>query len=115
MFEEDVRTDVQCHLPVGKVWRGTEAVLLYPVCLSEAGRAGLLARGPGTTLSLDPSRRRSPERRLAVSSRSGAADVKILASSLISGEAAVVIRFLATPPVPLGTNPSSIWQHVQGI
>ena len=54
MFEEDVRTDVQCHLPVGKVWRGTEAVLLYPVCLSEAGRAGHLARGPGTTSSLDP-------------------------------------------------------------
>ena len=53
MFEEDVRTDVQCHLPVGKVWRGTEAVLLYPVCLSEAGRAGHLARGPGTTSSLD--------------------------------------------------------------
>lgn len=106
----------------GTVWRGTEAVLLYPVCLSEAGRAGHLAPRPGDyVIIVDPFEEEeggvkigSEQRKSAVSSRSGAADVKILVSSLISGEA-VVIRFLATPPVPLGTNPSSIWQHVRGI
>ena len=54
MFEEDVRTDVQCHLPVGKCGEAPKRFFFIPFAWVRQGGRGTWPRGPGTTSSLDP-------------------------------------------------------------